>query len=77
LPFFILAIVLSSQRKAQGSKHRQYNGQNKKKAKDRNTDNTMAKIKKGKRRMIYKTLHRKLNIEQHELHLKPAYSTFK
>jgi hypothetical protein len=22
--------------------------------------------------MIYKTLHRKLNIEQHELHLKPG-----
>jgi hypothetical protein len=24
--------------------------------------------------MIYKTLHRKLNIEQHELHLKPEWS---
>jgi len=58
-------------KKGKGSKHRQYNGQNKERHKDQNTDNTMAKIKKGKRRMIYKTLHRKLYIEQHELHLKP------
>jgi cellulose synthase/poly-beta-1,6-N-acetylglucosamine synthase-like glycosyltransferase len=37
LPFFILA------------KHRQDNGQNKERQKDRSTDNTMAKIKKGKK----------------------------
>jgi hypothetical protein len=36
-------------KKAKGSKHRQYNGQNKERQKDRSTDNTMAKIKKGKR----------------------------
>jgi hypothetical protein len=35
-------------KKAKGSKHRQYNGQNKERQKDRSTDNTMAKIKKGK-----------------------------
>jgi len=29
--------------------HRQYNDQNKERQKDRNTDNTMAKIKKGTR----------------------------
>jgi hypothetical protein len=35
-------------------------------AKRRGTDNTMAPCKKDK--MIYKTLHRKLKIEQHEPH---------
>jgi hypothetical protein len=37
---------------------------------NRRTDNAMVK---GKRtNMIYKTLHRKLRIEQHESHLKPG-----
>ena len=37
------------------------------------TDNTMTKRKRTKEQiMIYKTLHRKLKIEQHEPHLKPA-----
>jgi hypothetical protein len=32
-------------KKGKGSKHRQYNGQNKESQKDRSTDNTMAKKK--------------------------------
>ena len=35
----------------------------------RRIDNTMAKEKKGQT-MIYKTLHRKLKMEHHELHFK-------
>jgi hypothetical protein len=38
------------------------------KVKDRRTDNTMAKSKRTKRqKMIYKTLLRKLKIEQHPI----------
>ena len=56
---------------AKRQKNRQYNGEKTEEQtiqwrKDRRTDNTMAK-KKG-RTTIYKTLHRKLKIEQHELH---------
>jgi flagellar biosynthesis component FlhA len=60
LPFFILAIVFSVPCyslskipkeiiRSSKSKHRQYNGQNKERQKERSTDNTMAKIKKGKK----------------------------
>jgi hypothetical protein len=44
----IVCASIPKLRKAKGSKNRQYNGQNKERQKDRSTDNTMAKIKKGK-----------------------------
>jgi len=47
-------------RSSKSKKDRQQHGQ-----KER-TDNTMAKKKKGQT-MIYKKIHRKLKIEQHEL----------
>jgi hypothetical protein len=44
------------------NKNRQYNGQTR-------TDNTMAKRKMTKgQTMVYKTLHKKLMIEQHDIH---------
>ena len=45
---------------------------------NRMTDNTMVKRKRTKgQTMIYKTLHRKLTIEQHETHKKHLYITQK
>jgi hypothetical protein len=67
---------------AKRQENRQYNGQKTEEQtiqwpKDRRTDNTMAKRQKNRqyngekkkgRTTIYKTLHRKLKIEEHELH---------
>jgi hypothetical protein len=57
---------------AKRQKNRQHNGQKTEEQttqwpKDRRTDNTMAKRKRTKgQTTIYKTLHRKLKIEQYE-----------
>ena len=46
-------------------------GQTNTMTKRRRTDNTMDKRKRTKgRAMIYKTLHRKIKIQQYELHIK-------
>ena len=43
---------------------------------NRRTDSTMPKRKRTKTQTsIYKTLHRKLKIEQYELHLKPRVNS--
>jgi hypothetical protein len=59
---------------AKRQKDRQYNGQKTEgqtiqRPKDRRTDNTMTKRRRTTgQTMIYKTLHRKLKIEQHKIH---------